>query len=461
MYSGLAGTSSTLRLSKSSVYSWGVRAVDSKGNSTGWVWGKSFNNDLTPPVLTFATPQQARRSTGKTRVTFAWMSSESASYTLTVDGKKRYVGRKSRVVLTLADGSHSYSVKATDAAGNSSVKKGSLRTDASAPTRPSGLTCSLSQRGARATFCWKAARDASAVTYTLAIKASGDKTYTCYSGLTATSIRLQLSKTAVYSWRVRAVDSRGNSTSWVRGKSFNNDLTPPVLTLTTPQQARGSSGKTKVTFDWASSESASYTLTVDGKKRYVGRKSRVVLTLADGWHSYSVKATDAAGNSSVKKGSLRTDASAPTRPSGLTYSLSQRGAQVAFRWKAARDASAVTYTLAIKASGDKSYTCYSGLTATSIRLQLSKSSVYSWRVCAVDSKGNSTSWVQGKSFRSTLPASKSSALATASAGLSSDLGAGTCTRSAAGFAAASCSLSTEGLWQEGGSVQKGMLAGLG
>ncbi len=401
-----------------------VTATDPQSNTSS-IKGDSFSLDATAPVLTLTKLSQTKRSTGKAYLNIAWKSSESASYELRVDGKLVYRGSGSAAQYALTDGTHKYSLTATDASGNKSTRSGSYLVDTKAPTRPSSLKVSQSRKSRYVTFGWKAVKDASGVSYELAVRKSGGA-YTYYRNIKSARTSIRLSKDSRYSWRVRAVDGRGNSTSWVNGKTFNYDYTAPSIKVNAPKQSKMRTGRARVTLCWTSNETARYTLWVDNKKVYSGSGRSRTITLKDGKHSYKLTARDTSGNTVTRKGTWRVDTTAPTKLRKLAITLKNSGTQALFSWAATKDPSGVTYELAVRKAGG-SYTYYKGLKSTSATLALTGSTTYEWRVRARDGMGNYTSWVSGKKFTSaaqsasTASRAKASAAASASTGLDREL----------------------------------------
>ncbi len=199
-----------------------MRAVDGNGNASAWVQGRAFHNDLTAPTITLKTPTLTKQGTNKTKTTLSWGADEKATYTLTIDGKQVYKGSATSRSFTLADGTHNYTLTATDARGNSSSKSGSFTCDTVAPASPGRLTVRVSSNGKQAVFTWAGVQDGSGVTYELGCKTDGESGYKVYTGLNAATITLNLLVKDDWLWRVRAVDGRGNASAWSQGVSFDN-----------------------------------------------------------------------------------------------------------------------------------------------------------------------------------------------------------------------------------------------
>ncbi len=389
----------TLKLSGTTTWKWRVRAVDGRGNTSAWVTGTSFSNDLTPPKVTVSAPTPKKIGTRQSSGTLSWSANEKASYVLKINGEEVYRGTGSRYSYTMADGYHRYELTATDAAGNSTVKKGAFRCDTVAPAKPSCLSVKVTKQGEHAALSWKAVSDVSGVSYEVQCKASSSSAYITFDGITEATLTLGFPSTTSWDWRVRAVDGRGNASAWVKGQSFVNEMTPPKVTVKAPSLRKVGTKKTSGTLSWSANEKVTYTLTLNGTEVYSGTGTSYKFTLADGYHRYALTATDMAGNTTIKKGAFRCDTTAPTKPSGLCVRAGAEEGQALLSWAAATDISGVTYDLAIKQLGDAEYAHYQWFEGAELQLSLSPTAAYKWGVRAKDGRGNVTSWVWGNEFR--------------------------------------------------------------
>ncbi len=261
-----------------------------------------FGPDTTPPEISLLAPQTAKKGEGQTAVTLAWSASADAvRYELRVDGKLAYSGSDTTHTLTLKDGSHSYSVKAWDEAGNAATAQGDAFTlDATAPAL--SLNSPRMEKpgngNTRVTLSWSADEVA-----TYELRVNGE-----LQAISGNSHTLELAD-GTYSYSVSATDARGNSVT--QEGRFTCDASAPALTMDTPVITSASKGKTKLSFNWSGEAGSIYTLTLNGKKVYSGTKASYSTTLADGTHRYTLVAKDATGNDATLTGSVVTDATAP------------------------------------------------------------------------------------------------------------------------------------------------------
>jgi Ca2+-binding RTX toxin-like protein len=196
----------------------------------------------------------------------------------------------------LADGAHTFSVRAVDAAGHADGTPAtrSFTVDATAPTAtvtggPEGPTSSSSP-----TFTFSEAGGAA----TCAIRTEGSETPPTFGGCTTASsysVSPALANGS-YAFMVKSVDSAENETSAVR--SFSVDTVAPQTTIVSAPPT--TTDDPKPTFGFTASESAvSFTCRFDSAAFVAcsGSGTHAPATaLADGFHSFEVRALDAAGN---------------------------------------------------------------------------------------------------------------------------------------------------------------------
>ncbi len=264
-----------------------------------------FGPDTSPPEINLLAPQTAKTGEGQTTVTLAWSASADAvHYELRVDGKLAYSGSDTTHTLTLKDGSHSYSVKAWDEAGNAATVQGDAFTlDATAPELKLN-TPQMERRGdgiTRVTLSWSANESAS---YVLTV---GEESF--YP--TGNTHTLELAD-GNYSYSLTATDDEGNHIT--RGGTFTCDSTAPLLSMDDPELTPAGKGKTKVLFCWSGEAGSTYALYLNDSTKpvYSGSGGSYSCTLKDGLHHYTLIGTDAAGNATQLSGTVLTDASSPT-----------------------------------------------------------------------------------------------------------------------------------------------------
>src|SRR5207248_9280696 len=189
-----------------------------------------------------------------------------------------------------ADGSHTFRVRAVDAAGNADPTPASYSwtVDATPPdtsigpsfpfalTTATGATFDFSSTESGSTFA--CALDGAAFT-----ACSTPKTYSALAD-------------GSHTFQVRATDAAGNTDPSPVSYGWTIDTTPPVTTIgpTTPP---ANTSSTSAAFDLGSNEPGStFECSLDGGAYAACTTPKTYAALADGSHRFDVRATDPAGN---------------------------------------------------------------------------------------------------------------------------------------------------------------------
>ena len=312
-------------------YTFSVRATDTAGNTDSTPATRSFTVDTAAPDTTITSGP-----TGTTNVaspSFAFTSSEAGStFECKLDGPGAATGTYAtctspRAYVALADGAYTFSVRATDGAGNVDATPAtrSFTVDATAPdttinTGPSGTTTSNAP-----SFTFSGTEVGS--TFECKLDGPGAATGT-YATCTSPRAYVALADGA-YTFSVRATDAAGNPDATPATRSFTVDTAAPDTTITS-----GPTGTTNVaspSFAFTSTEAGStFECKLDGPGATTGTYApctspRVLGPLVDGTYTFSVRATDAAGNvdASPATRSFTVETAAPdtaitTGPTGST-----------------------------------------------------------------------------------------------------------------------------------------------
>ncbi len=302
-------------------HSYAVTASDALGNTSSAKKG-SFSvssADTTAPLAVALKPVTTKKyKDGLVKATIKWTppaGEKGLTYTLMVDGEVVSIGSSASRTLTLADGKHSYSVIATDKAGNSSTAAtGSFESaDVTAP-EVTGLTHtvnkgSLGSNSSSATLTWSCGE----LPAKLTLKVDGKAVNARLVSEGSYSYSMDALKDGKHTYSLTVVDATGNKASY--SGSFVTDTKAPKVTLGKPRLSEGAGGTVDATLSWKGEKGATYTLTVDGRAVELSdpsATSHLLRGLSDGEHSYSVIATDAAGNESkAATGSFFYDTTAP------------------------------------------------------------------------------------------------------------------------------------------------------
>ena len=269
-----------------------VRAVDAAGNPDPSPDSQSFTVDTIPPETTIDSGPSGL--TNDATPTFGFSSEPGASFQCRFDsdpfGACSGPG-DTHTASALADGFHTFQVRAVDAAGNPDPSPDSqgFTVDATDPettidSGPSGLT-----NDATPTFTFSSSEAGSS----FQCKVDSAPYAACSSPKT---IAPALSN-GLHTFYVRATDPAGNTDPTPASQSFTVDATPPQTTIDS-----GPSGTTQdatPTFTFSSEPGASFQCRFDSNPfgACSGPGTHTPASaLADGAHTFQVRAVDAAGN---------------------------------------------------------------------------------------------------------------------------------------------------------------------
>jgi hypothetical protein len=250
--------------------------------------------DPTPPETSI--DSQPASPTKKTSATFAFSSSEPATFKCRLDSETYSNCTSPKAYTGLAAGSHTFHVKATDAAGNSDATPARVTwtIDTTAPnttitshpatvTRLTSAAFSFTASEAGATFKCKIDADS----YT---SCTSPKTYIGLAGGTHT-------------FSVKAKDAVGNSDATPARVTWTIDTTAPNTTITShPATVTGS---TSASFSFTASEAGStFKCKLDSGSYTNCTSPKTYTDLAAGSHTFAVKAIDAIGNTDATPASF-------------------------------------------------------------------------------------------------------------------------------------------------------------
>nr|MDQ3822747.1 Ig-like domain repeat protein [Actinomycetota bacterium] len=264
-----------------------VRAVDGAGNGDPSPATRDWSVDRTAPDTTIDSGPTG--TTNATSATFAFGASEGGStFECSLDGAAWASCTAPATYSGLAGGDHTFEVRATDAVGNTDGTPAtrSWTVDASAPetTIDSGPTGATNQ--VDATFTFSADEPGSSFQCSLDegawVACSSPKTYT---GLAD----------AEHTLDVRAIDPAGNPDDSPASRAWTVDTDAPDTSIDTGPS--GSTIQTDATFTFSADEpGSSFACRLDEGAWEPCSSPETANGLADGSHTFEVRATDAAGN---------------------------------------------------------------------------------------------------------------------------------------------------------------------
>lgn len=262
-----------------------VHAIDAVGN-TGPDASYTWTIDTAAPTTTIISGPPG--TSGPDGNVFTFSASEPATFGCRLDGSTFSACSSGISYSSLASGSHTFEVRATDGAGNVGAAVSRTWTvDASPPdtTITGGPTEGSVINDPTPTFTFSATETPS--TFQCSVDGAG---FSACSSPTTPSLA-----DGAHSFAVRAVDGIGNVDPTPAARSFTVDTTGPTTTITSGPS--GTVGETSATFAFSASEGGvTFACQIDGGAFATCTSPRTYTGLASGGHTFSVRATDAAGN---------------------------------------------------------------------------------------------------------------------------------------------------------------------
>jgi hypothetical protein len=393
-----------------------VRATDAAGNSDASPASYTWTIDLTAPDTTMNSnpPSPDNDSTP----TFTFSSTEpGSSFECRVDGGSWVACSSPHTVSpAIPDGAHTFQARAVDAAGNEDLTPDSYSwtIDATPPdttigpsqpaplTTATGATFDFSSTELPATF--QCSLDGAAFAACTSPKA--------YSALADGS----------HTFQVRALDTATNADPSPASYTWTIDTTPPVTSFGTAKPSPNTSSS-NATFDLASNEAGStFECRLDGAPFGACTSQMTYTGLADGWHTFEVRATDPIGNVDTSPATYtwRIDNVAPSTPApsgpagGLvtnappllrsTFSDTTLGGDtgtVEYRICSSAAPAGTACTPVVQTISSGSVSAGGSATATPVALP---DGTYYWQARARDAAGNYSPWSATQSFQlDTIP----------------------------------------------------------
>jgi hypothetical protein len=307
-----------------------VRATDVAGNTDATPATRSFTVDTMPPADT--TPPDTTISSGptgtvtSTSASFAFTASESGStFECKLDAGAYAACTSPKAYAGLSDGSHTFSVRATDAAGNVDASPAARSWTVQSPPADHQPAAAYTYSPSSPTAGQAVSYDASSATcqdtpctYTWeddGTDGSGGTQWPLGSGKT---MSFTFQDPGVKNVRVTVADADGDTNSTMKAVTVA-PASPPADT-TAPDTTIGSGPNSATndstpTFAFTASESGSTFLCRVDSGSWAGCTSPwTTSALSDGAHSVSVRATDAAGNTDATPASrtFTVDTQAPS-----------------------------------------------------------------------------------------------------------------------------------------------------
>jgi hypothetical protein len=281
-------------------HTFAVRATDLAGNA-GPEATYDWTVDTTAPTATIdPTPGNPSNDTSPT---FGFSAGGGAQFECKLDDGGFQGCTSPKTYLGVADGAHTFVVKATDSAGNASAPTSfSWTIDTIAPTATITLSPSDPSNVTAPSFSFTAGEDGSTLLCSLDSPSfSACESPKSYSGLSQ----------GIHTFKVKSTDPAGN-TGQEATYSWRIDTLAPTTTI--GSKPTHPSASSSAEFSFAASESGSnFSCRLDGEPFAVCLSPKSYAGLGDGFHTFAVKAKDAAGNEGEEETfTWRIDTTAPT-----------------------------------------------------------------------------------------------------------------------------------------------------
>ncbi len=290
-----------------------VVATDGVGNNSVQV--RNFNVDANPPQTTItANPPSATNSTG---ASFSFTSSEgSSTFDCSIDGAPVGPCTSPENYTGLSEGSHTFSVRATDQYGNVDQTPATYMwtVDLTAPVAPSINTPSADIVTADTTPA-------------IAGLAEANSTVNVYEGMTLIGTATadgsggwSLSPDPTFTEGphalvARATDEAGNTSLDSSTRTITVDSTDPVATISSPLNGSAvNTASPDITFTATDTNLSSVVCSIDGEPAVACTSPWATSGLSEGLHNVVVVATDAAGRQATASTTFTVDLTDPVAP---------------------------------------------------------------------------------------------------------------------------------------------------
>ncbi|HET8862830.1 MAG TPA: Ig-like domain-containing protein, partial [Solirubrobacterales bacterium] len=229
---------------------------------------------------------------------FVFSSGELATFTCKLDGGAFEQCTSPRAYTALVGGSHTFTVRATDAAGNTGEASYSWTVDTVAPTASIATRPSNPSNDTSPGFTFSASE---ASTFDCKLDAAAFAACTSPRGYTGVP-------DGSHTFTVRATDAAGNT--GVATYTWDIDTVAPAVAIT--GQPTNPSNVKSPSFSFTAEQNAAVECKLDQGAVESCSSPKTYSNLGDGGHTFAVTAKDAAGNTATKTYSWSVDTAAPT-----------------------------------------------------------------------------------------------------------------------------------------------------
>ena len=305
-----------------------VRAIDTAGNVDQTPASFSWSIDTAAPTTSIDSSPPALSNAAS--ASFAFSGSDAggsgvASFECRRDGASFAPCTSPQAYAALADGAHSFEVRAIDTAGNVDQTPASFSwsIDTAAPTTNIDSSPPALSNAASASFAFSGSDAGGSGVASFECRRDGASFAPCTSPQAYAALA-----DGAHSFEVRAIDTAGNVDQTPASFSWSIDTAAPTTSIDSSPPALSNAASASFAFsgtDAGGSGVASFECRRDGASFAPCTSPQAYAALADGAHSFEVRAIDTAGNvdQSPATFSWSIDTAAPvvtidSGPSGLT-----------------------------------------------------------------------------------------------------------------------------------------------
>jgi Putative metal-binding motif len=267
-------------------YTFSVRSVDPSGN-VGNTASRSWTVDTTPPTLSPIGGPAEGSSVASTSASFN-VSASDGSTTCTLDGVAASCPNGTKTYAGLGQGSHTFTLTAADAAGNTATpqtRHWTVDTVAPVISMTAGPGAFSNAKSGTITFT-----GSEAATYTCALDAAPAST--CAGSFAYSNLA-----DGPHSLTIQASDTASPANTSTKVIQWTVDTVPPDTALLSGPGAGSTSPVNKATFAFASAESgATFECKLDAGSFTACASPYTLTGLTNGDHTFQVRAVDRAGN---------------------------------------------------------------------------------------------------------------------------------------------------------------------
>lgn len=350
-----------------------VRSVDPTGNASAAATRTWTVDTVAPTWPSFRSIPQGVSSSSS--AFFQWWSDASATYTCTVDSAPVACSSSSASLSGLTEGSHTFAVTATDAAGNSTGNEYTWRVDLTNPDAPA-ITAKPDVSTTDTTASFTFASPSSDVSYYLCRLDDGGY-FACYGSQQYSNLAV-----GAHTFTVTAVDQAGRQ-STATTYEWTIAVAPPALT----GGPTGLVNTRTAAFTFTGLEGATFACSLDGATPASCVSGVTYTGLGDGAHTFAVTQTKNGATSTATTREWTVDATAPASPELTAVPpLRTKTTTATFAWTPDE---ALTYTCALDGSP---VTCGTGAYTVEALAQGAHQFVLTAKDAALNASTASYSW---------------------------------------------------------------------